>query len=76
MRLPVFSVTLNPDGSETHVMTGHTLILWTVSDPPDKAPAPGMIRYVGRLVKKVSNGKVLTVPAFTGKKTDICAALS
>jgi hypothetical protein len=31
---------------------------------------------VGRLVMKVSNGNVLTVPAFTGKKTDICAALS
>ncbi len=72
----VLSVTLNPDGSETVVMTGHTLISWTVSDPPDAAPAPATIRYVGRLVMKVSNGNVLTVPAFTGKKTDICAALS
>ena len=72
----VLSVTLNPDGSETHVMTGHTLISWTVTDPQDASPAPGTFRYVGRLVMNVANGNVLTVPKFTGKKTDICAALS
>jgi hypothetical protein len=72
----VLSVTPNADGSETVVMTGHTLITWTVSDPPDKAPAPNTIRYVGRLSFKASNGLVLTAPQFKGKQTNICDALS
>jgi hypothetical protein len=72
----VLSVTPNPDGSETLVMTGHTVITWSVSDPPDSAPAPSTIRYVGRLVFKASNGLVLTVPQFRGKQTNICDALN
>jgi hypothetical protein len=72
----VLSVTPNPDGSETWVMTGHTVITWSVSDPPDSASAPSTVRYVGRLVVRVSNGNVLSVPQFKGKQTDICAALS
>lgn len=70
----VFSVTPNADGSETWVMTGHTVITWGVSDLPEGGPAT--IRYVGRLVVRVNNGNAVSAPQFKGKQTDICAALS
>jgi len=69
----VFNIALNPDGSQTWTMTGHTLLSWVNTDPG----GPATIRYVGRLVVKLdSSGSVVSVSDFKGKKTDICAALS
>jgi hypothetical protein len=69
----VQNVKLNPNGSTTLVLTGHTVVTWTPPDPP----APATIRYVGRLVFTVdSSGSTISAPSFTGQKTDICAALS
>jgi len=70
----VQNIKLNPDGSQTWVLTGHTVITWT---PPPPPTAPATIRYVGRLVITVdSSGTLFTIASFTGQTTDICAALS
>jgi len=67
---------LNPDGSTTWVLTGHSVVTWSPPDP--STPAPATIRYVGRLVLTVDSSGSTTIagPEFTGRQTDICAALS
>jgi hypothetical protein len=68
----------NPDGSQTWVLNGHSIVSYTnVPNLPPDPNAPATIRYIGRLVLKLdSSGTSVSVPDFKGKKTDICAALS
>ena len=63
----------NGDGTITETDTGHFgLILF----PTDIPAGPSTTSYVGRLVIAINlNTGVFTVQSFTGKATDICAAL-
>jgi hypothetical protein len=67
----VAQTTLNPDGSQTVVGTGHNVI---VLFPTDVA-GPSTTLYVGRLVFTIDPTGVFAVQSFVGTSTDICAAL-
>ena len=61
------------DGTITQTITGHVLV-WML--PTDVPAGPSTTLYVGRLVyatDPVTN--VSTIKSFSGKSTDICAAL-
>jgi hypothetical protein len=66
-------ITINPDGSQTVVNTGHEVVILFPTDVP---PGPSSIQYVGRLVYTVDANGVFTVLQFSGKTRDICASLS
>jgi hypothetical protein len=65
--------TFNADGTETHVATGHNVIILFPSDDP---PGPSTTLYVGRVVITVDEDGIWHVEQVSGKTTDICAALS
>jgi hypothetical protein len=61
------------DGTIVDTLTGHNLLIMSPTDVP---PGPSTIMYVGRLVLTIDpNTLVGTVQSFSGKATDICAAL-
>ena len=66
--------TLNRDGTETWVTTGHELV---VLFPTDTPAGPATILYIGRLVFTLDPNTFtfLGIRSFTGKSIDICAAL-
>jgi hypothetical protein len=68
-------VTLNRDGTQTWVTTGHEVLIMFPSDQP---PGPTTTLYIGRLVFTIdpSNSNFTAIQSFTGKSTDICAALA
>jgi hypothetical protein len=66
-------ITLNPDGSQTYVVTGHNVLILFPSDVP---AGPTTTLYVGRLEFTISATGVFTVKSFSGTSTDLCAALS
>ena len=65
--------TFNPDGSLTLVNTGHNVLILFPTDVP---AGPSTILYVGRLVLNVDANEVFTLQEFSGRATDICAAIS
>lgn len=66
-------ITVNPDGSNTEVTTGHDVLILFPTDVP---AGPSTTLYVGRLVFTIDPNEVFTLQSFTGTSTDICAALS
>jgi hypothetical protein len=68
----VSQTTFNPDGSKTVTNTGHNVVIFFPTDDP---PGPSTTLYQGRLVYIDDNG-VFTLQTFSGRTTDICAALS
>ena len=70
-----FSVkeTSDADGIITDTITGHVLV---IRFPTDVPAGPSTTLYVGRLVQTTdTNTGVGTFQSFSGKQTDICAAL-
>lgn len=75
----VEQVTPNPDGTQSWVSTGHEiLILYPTDIGVGGVPGPSTILYIGRIVFTVdpAHDYFYGVQSFTGKSTDICAALS
>lgn len=75
----VEQVTPNPDGTQSWVSTGHeVLILYPTDLGVDGVPGPSTILYIGRLAFTIDPGHdyFYGVQSFTGRSTDICAALS
>jgi hypothetical protein len=64
--------TLNPDGSQTVVSTGHNVLILFPSDVP---AGPSTTLYVGRIVYTVDSSEVFTLLEVSGQSTDICAIL-
>jgi hypothetical protein len=66
--------TYNLDGTTNAIVTGHVVQWLYATDVP---AGPSMTLYVGRLVFAYdpSTGANLALQSFTGKSTDICAAL-
>jgi hypothetical protein len=69
----VTHTTYNPDGSQTIEITGHNVLILFPTDFP---PGPSTTLYVGRVVYSIDASGVYTVLEESGKKTDICAAVS
>ena len=67
--------TPNPNGTQTWTTTGHELV---VLFPEDTPAGPSTTLYIGRLVFTIdpSSFTFLGIHSFTGKSTDICAALA
>ena len=66
-------ITLNPDGTSTHMSGGHLVVILFPTDVP---PGPSTVLYVGRLVFTVDASGNFTVQSFSGVQHDICAALA
>ena len=66
-------ITLNPDGSQKWVVTGHNVLILFPTDVP---AGPSTTQYVGRVIFTVDTSGVFTLQSVSGKSTDICAALS
>jgi hypothetical protein len=67
-------ITLNPDGSQTQVWTGHVLL---ATFPTDVPPGPSLALYSGRLVLSISPAGDTTFVSSNGKPpVDVCAELS
>ena len=66
--------TFNLDGTIHEIVTGHVVQWLYTTDVP---AGPSMTLYVGRLdfTYDPSTGASLNLQSFTGKSTDICAAL-
>ena len=67
------TTTYKPDNSSTVKVTGHTVLIFFPTDFP---PGPSTTLYVGRVIYRVDAAGVWTLQEESGKKTDICAALS
>lgn len=66
-------IALNPDGSQTVVITGHNVLILFPTDVP---AGPSTTLYVGRVVFTVdTTSGVFTLLSVSGTSTDICAAL-
>ncbi len=65
--------TYNPDGSSTLKLMGHNLVILFPTDFP---PGPSTTLYMGRVVISIDTSGNYTVQEESGKKTDICAAVS
>jgi hypothetical protein len=67
------TMTNNPDGTQTVVLTGHNIV---VNFPTDTPPGPSTTLYVGRvviIVDSLGNGDLREA---SGNTVDLCAALS
>ena len=69
----VEQATLNPDGSQSVVITGHNIIILAPTDIP---AGPSTTLYVGRVAFTATADSMFTLQSTSGKSTDICAALS
>lgn len=65
-------VTLNPDGTQTHVDTGHNVLILFPTDVP---AGPSTTLYIGQVVFDLAVDGTFTLQSASGKSTDICAAL-
>jgi len=68
-----FHIKINPDGTQTVVLTGHTVLILFPTDVP---AGPSTTLYVGRVVYTIDTNDVSTLQETSGISTDICAALS
>ena len=66
-------IELGPDGLQTVVLTGHSVLILFPTDVP---AGPSTTLYVGRVVFTVDQSSVFTLKSTSGKSSDICAALS
>ena len=67
-------VTINRDGTETWVTTGHNVLILFPTDVP---AGPSTTQYVGRVVFTVVTAtQVFTLQSVSGTSTNICAALT
>jgi hypothetical protein len=66
-------IALNPDGSQTLVVTGHNVLFLFPTDVP---PGPSTTLHVGRVVFTADSSGNFTVLEISGETTDICAALA
>ncbi len=65
---------VNSNGTLTVQSTGHNVIILFPTDVP---AGPSTVQYIGRVSYTVDlSSGVFTLRAFSGKSTDICAALS
>ena len=69
----VTHTTINPDGSSMVDLTGHNVVILFPTDTP---PGPSTTLYSGHVVISIDTGGNFTVLKESGKKTDICAAVS
>jgi hypothetical protein len=69
----VSHLVLNPDGTRTETLTGHTV---TILFPTDVPAGPSTTLHVGRVVIATDQSGVSTVQSVSGTSTDICAELS
>ncbi len=69
----VTQTTINPDGSERIVLTGHFVVFMFPADTP---PGPTTTLYVGRVVLTNTASHISKIESESGRQTDICAALS
>jgi hypothetical protein len=69
----VSHLVLNPDGTRTETLTGHTV---TILFPTDVPAGPSTTLHVGRVVIAIDQSGVSTVQSVSGTSTDICAELS
>jgi hypothetical protein len=69
----VTSITNNPDGTQTWVLTGHNVVILF---PTDQPPGPSTTLHVGRVVFTVDASGTFVLQAVSGQTIDICAALS
>ena len=69
----VANVTPNPDGTQTEVATGHTILILFPTDVP---AGPTTTLYVGRVVFTFDSSSNFTLQQHSGKAIDICASLS
>jgi len=67
------TVTVNPDGTETRVLTGHDLLILFQSDFP---AGPSTTLYNGRVVFTVDAIGTFRLQDISGRSTDVCAAIS
>jgi len=65
--------TYNTDKSQTLELTGHSVVILSPTDSP---PGPSTTLREGRVVIKIDPQGNWIVEEDSGKKTDICAALS
>lgn len=66
-------ITLNPDGSSTWILTGHSVL---VLFPTDVPAGPSTTLHVGRVVFNATANFDFDVLSVSGRTADICAALS
>lgn len=70
----VDNVSVASDGTETHVSTGHNVLILFPTDIP---AGPSTTLYVGRVIFTVDASQTTwTLLGSSGKSVDICAALS
>jgi hypothetical protein len=69
----VMNVTINPDGSQTVVSTGHNILILFPTDVP---AGPTTTLYVGRVVFTIDSIGTFTLQQHSGQASDICASLS
>jgi hypothetical protein len=69
----VSHLVLNPDGTRTETLTGHSV---TILFPTDVPAGPSTTLHVGRVVIAIDANGVFTVQSVSGRSTDICAELS
>jgi len=69
----VTNTVFNADGSQTVTTTGHNVLILFSTDVP---AGPSTTLYVGRVVFTVGVDGVFTLKSTSGRKMDICAALS
>jgi hypothetical protein len=69
-----FSAKIEPgaDGLTTQTISGHVLLTMFDTDFP---AGPSTTMLVGRLVLQIDGDNVSTLVSFSGKSTDVCAAL-
>jgi hypothetical protein len=65
-------IALNPNGSQTWVITGHNVLILFPTDVP---AGPSTTLYVGRVVFTVDTSGVFTLQSVSGTSTDLCATL-
>jgi hypothetical protein len=66
--------TVNADGSYESITKGHHVLIFFPSDLPEGI-GPSTTLYVGRLVYTVDVDSTFTLKEFSGRMTDLCAAL-
>jgi hypothetical protein len=69
----VSHLVLNPDGTRTETLTGHTV---TILFPTDVPAGPSTTLHVGRVVIATDENGVSTMQSVSGRSIDICAELS
>jgi autotransporter passenger strand-loop-strand repeat protein len=65
--------TINSDGTQTVVSTGHNVVVFFPTDIP---AGPSTTLYVGQIVFTIDTSGVFTLQSTSGTTTDLCALLA